>query len=513
MPVEQIAVGLGTSSHYDTVSATIRGKTVPQNGQNFTVDLSGTAVNFEIEDAEETPRSGAESSYSVSGRELRSEFLYRAVDFTMQMPYNSSKGAFSLPTASEIVGCLGLSVVYDAPNFTPTVAGMGWKTEYTGSNGSYTCKVRIREKNIQSLLEKLFSWTAEFGKRKICWHIRQGTLYIWELQRATGQSMTVTLGMCPKDKLKIKKSRIRKFSEITDTSSSGVSTPTNSFVWDYGDVPFSGTIIWGGASRTFSNGYLAEVVAVETGRTRTESYSYGTYLNAVCMTRKTVVVKSTKETSGGTVTTTQTTITDYTYTKKREGVTTGSGRDVPVLSSEVTVNTKSSSDSGTSTEIDKTVVEYSPLGNGHYGITAIRYVNGEVDQMQTSVANESPMSAASQYTLRQIVGWHIDGTSHFPGYVLAPTRLPIESSDLADEYLTEFKNLHGAIEQTISAEVVGQAALNPIQGKIVYNGVEYYVTDVSINWTSASRRMSVAGIRWDYDFAYRKNILGFDEDD
>lgn len=526
MPVEQIAVGLGTSSHYDTVSATIRGKTVPQNGQNFTVDLSGTAVNFEIEDVEETPRSGAESSYSVSGRELRSEFLYRAVDFTLQMPYYSGENGFGLPSATYIISKLDLPVIYDAPDFRPTVAGMGWKTKYTDSNGNRSCEVRIREKNVQSLLEKLFSWTSEFGKRKICWHVRQGTLYIWELQRATGQSMTVTLAMCPKDKLKLKKCRLRKFSEVTDTDSSGVSTPLV-WEWDYGDVPFSGTVSQNGSSLSYSNGYLVSVTSTNTGdstrETKNEDYAYGTFLGATCLSwKKVTTVQVSQDSDGYEVTTTKTSTTDYSYARKREGMTTGTGKAVPVLCQEKTTNNSTTSSSNPHTanktaDTETITVDYYSLGDGFYGVTAVRRIAGEIDQTQSSISNGSPGGAASQYTTRQITGGHVKtdgGTSTtVPGYILAPTRLPIESASLADEYLSELKNLHGAIEQTITAEVVGQAALNPIRGKIVYNGIEYYATDVSINWTSTGRRMSVAGIRWDYDFSYRKNILGVDEDD
>ena len=506
MAVEQFSVGLGTSNPYDNISAVVRGKTEPKNGQSFTADIgSGILVGFEIEDATEIPRSGSESYYSISGRELRSEFLYRAVDFTMQM--NFRNGAFGLPSVTSILGQLGLSIVYDAPDFTPTVAGMGWPTVTTTTksvNGtSYSCKVRILEKNVQALLDRLFSWTAEFGKRKICWHVRGGTIFIWELQRATGSALTISNAICPTDKLRIQRSRVRKFTEVTNTSGDGVSTPTSSIgiEWDYGDIPYSGSFRWNGALMSYSNGLLTDVVVDEDeGATQTR-YGYSTFLGCPIMVFK--EVKTPKKR----------TETTFSYEREREGSTTGNGRAVPVLSFEETISWKKNNDGIYVREAESNSVLYCPLGNGFYGSTATRYVNGKAVSHQSVVSKGSPGGAASQYTNRQVVGWHQTGggTASFPGYVLAPTRLPIESSDLANEYLAEFVNLHGAVESRITVELVGVEPLNPIRGKIVYKGIEYFATESSVVWTSASKRIAVAGIRWDYDEAYRKNVLGYDK--
>ena len=69
--------------------------------------------------------------------------------------------------------------------------------------------------------------------------------------------------------------------------------------------------------------------------------------------------------------------------------------------------------------------------------------------------------------------------------------------------------MHGAVETKISAELVGVGSFNPLKGKIVYRGVEYYATDSSLTWSSDSRRVTVSGVRWDYDPEYRKNALGY----
>ena len=503
MAVESLTVGLGNSNPYDNVSAVIRGKTVPQSGQSFMVDLGSVSVNFEIETIAETVRGPAESLYSITGRELRSEFLYRAVDFFMDMEYDSVKKAFRLPTASAIIGRLGLSVVYDAPDFRPTQAGMGWRTEYTQSGNNFTCKVRIREKNVQALFERLFSWTGEFGKRKICWHVRSGTVHIWEMQRATGQTFTITNQACPTDKLRIETARIRKFTEVTDNSSTTVTTPTASlsFGWDYADVPFSGSFSWGGATMSYSSGLLVLVQTAESnGVMQQETYEYGQAFGAMCMTRKTSLTAAKR------------TVTNYDYQADNEGSTLGTGRKVPVLAYEET-RSWTIKDGIEKEDADRTIVRYHPLGNGFYGITATKYANGNIDQVQHAVSKGSPGGAASQYTERQIKGYHITSTGtpvSFPGYVLAPTRLPIEDEGLANEYLTEFKNLHGAKESKISAEIVGQLPIDPIKGKIVYKGVEYYVTESNATWTSDTKRISISGIRWEYDEAYRRNVLGYD---
>lgn len=84
-----------------------------------------------------------------------------------------------------------------------------------------------------------------------------------------------------------------------------------------------------------------------------------------------------------------------------------------------------------------------------------------------------------------------------PGYVLAKTTLPIEDTDLANEYLAELVAMDGKIETVLSAEAVGQVAMDPIRGKIIYEGVEYYATDTKINSSPSSKRMPLTGIRWD----------------
>lgn len=502
MAVEQLNASLGTTSPYDNISAVIRGKIVPVEGQSFSVDLDGIGANFEIETVNEKVRGVGESCYAIAGRELRSEFIYRAVDFDMNMRYDTGKSAFSMPTACEIIGSLGISYDYDAPDFRPTQSGMGWKTTATKSGNSYSCKVRIREKNIQALMDKLFGWSGEFGKKKICWHVRCGVLHIWELQRASSQPFTITEAMCP-GTLNIDRQRVRKFSEATDISGTTVSTPTGTwqFDWLYADVPFSGGFSWDAASMTYSDGLLVEVVADEAdGTARTETYGYQYWYGGYCMTSKTTTSSKKK---------TQST---YTYGRTHEGSTSGSGRDVPCLAREETISWTRKVE-GFELDSEKTVIEYHPLGNGFYGITAIRYVDGEAGQVQHSVSRGSPGGAASQYTERQVSGWketYTEESVTFPGYVLASTRLPLESGDLANEYLEEYKNLHGSIESKITAEIIGQAAIDPIKGKIIFRGVEYYATDVTVIWKKDGKRMNVTGVRWDYDVDYRINTLGFD---
>lgn len=508
MPVENFSVGLGVTSRYDNISAVVRGKNIPMSGQAFTASLGGVAVNFEIEEVEETVLSDAESSYAISGREQKSEFLYRPVDFYMAMSYNSASQAYSLPSVRAIIGQLGQNVVYDAPDFTPTVSGMGWKTSYTGSAGNYSVKVRIREKNVHSLLEKLFGWSSEFGPKQILWHVRAGVLHIWELQRATGQSLTLTPTMCPRGKLKIKRNRLRKFTETTDTSSTSVTTPTSALNinYKYADVPFSGSITWGNSTLVYSDGLLVSNVTSDTDSdgvvsVRSETCSYTRYLDAYVMSRKV------------TATPNQIVTTVYEHDVEQEGALLGTGRLVPVLRRETTTS-QTIKDESAEDDDEKTVVEYSPRGDGFYGITAIRYTSGEISQIQHSTSRSSPGGAASQYTERQICGYTFTSTlatASFPGYVTAPTRIPIESGELAQEYLDIFHDLHGSMESRITAELVGQAAYNPIQGKLVFRGVEYFATEAQVVLDPKSKRVSVAGVRWDEDANYRINVLGFDD--
>ena len=494
MPVEQYQVSLGLSSPYDNISAVIRGRTVPENGQSFTMNLDEVGIRFEIEDVNEKIRGAAESLYNVTGRELRSEYLYRAVDCYVTM--REIDGLFGMPTALSILQAAGLTVVYDAPEFHPAQAAMGWKSYGFGT----VRKIRVREKNVQILLQKLFDWSADFGKRRICYHVRAGVLYVWELQRSTGQSLALTEAMCPDDALAISRKRIRKFTEATDTSGETVTTPVSAITisYQYNDVPYSGSIPWGDAMKTYSNGLL--ISDVSTGKT--ETLAYGVAYGANVLIKKTTL-SATKRTE-----------TSYEYGNSQEGATLGTGRNDPVLSKETT-RSWTIEDGDETEDPEMTIITHHSRGDGFYGQTAVRYIDGDVDQVQHGVSKSSPMGAASQYTQRRLAGFVASGGSgsgaQAIGYLLAQTRIPIEDTDLANDYLDEFIDLHGAIESKLTATVIGQAALNPIQGKIIFRGIEYYVTDVSVAQTPKERRMSLSGTRWDYDLAYRRDILGVEE--
>lgn len=506
MAVENISVNLGNSSHYDIVTSQVRGKTVPENGQTFSVTLDEITTNFEIENVSETVRSTAESLYSVRGREQRGEFLNRRVYTTHGMYYVSSDNGYILPSARSIVGALGLNLVWDADDFTPSVGGMGWAAESEKLNGWWDVSVTINEKSVQSLLEKLFSWSSEFGALEYKWHVRAGTLYIWQVKNATGQRLTITPDMCVRDSLKIEKSRLLKCSEVATTSSTTVETPKSFITMNaiYGDVPFTGYFSDGYAEMSYADGYLAQVISTYTNSdgnnvTRTETYGYGSFYGGTCLHSK-VTNDDKKEIT-----------TVYDYTWEIEG---RSKRQVPVLCYEETTSMSKNKNGNWTNDSESTEVHYSSLGNGFYGCTAVRKIDGDVDQVQHSVSRGSPGGAASQYTERQIIGYKVSlpqTQDTFPGYALAPTRLPIQDSGQAENFLTMFKNLHGSIESTITAELVGQTAFNPMKGILIYNGVEYYAVDSTVRWSKDEKRMSVSGVRWDFDPNYRKNVLGYSE--
>ena len=476
MAVEQYTVTMSVNNPFDMVSAVIRGKTVPVIGQSFSLDLDGVVVSFEIETVQEKVRGNAESIYTLTGREMRSEALYRAVDFTLGMSGGNST-PLSMPTVSTILSGAGLTVVYDAMEFKPTQSAMGW----TVTNGT----VRIREKNVQTLLQKLFGWTSEFGKLKINYHFRNGVIYVWETQRATGPIIALTNAICTVDSLNLQSQVIRKFSESTDTNGTTVTTPTATVTFEilYDDVPYSGPVVWGKASLIYSGGLLVSSTAGDVK----DDFSYGYMYGANVLLQK-ITESPTKKTK-----------TLYEYDRAQAGSQLGTTRPEPALSRETTTG-ESIKDGAWSTDSESTVIDHSPRGDGFYGQTATRYVDGVVDQVQHSISRGTPSGAASQYTLRKEAGWRQTTptpTTTLPGYVLAKTVIPIEDTGQANTYLNELIAMNGQTEKTIRADTVGQVALNPIQGRIGYRGLEYYATDATITRTPTSKRMTVAGIRWD----------------
>lgn len=473
MAVEQFTVALGTSSAYDQVSAVIRFATAPVIGQAFTADLgSGIISNFEVESIRETVRSATESSYAITGREQRCEFLYRPVDFNVNAVYHS-EGGYGLPSAVDILYAAGLTGVFDAPTFTPTAQGMGWKLTGTYTAPGCAMQFRIKEPNMQSLLNKIFGWSNEFGKRKICWYVRAGLVYVWELQRSNS---TYVISEAKTPTIRITKQVIRKFSETTDTSGTDVTTPTGtiSLTNIYTDVPFSGSFYFGEASMAFANGVLVK----ETGNEWETTYQYG---SGPVLTQKTHTVTNKK-------------ITTTTYQYSTIG-----NRDEQYLCMETTTS-QTYKDGGWTTDKESTKVQSQPLGNGFFGQTATRYMDQNVVETQTSISRGSPGGTASQWTQKEWSSykWTVtnptDGTA---GYVLAPTRIPIEEKNLADEYLAELEWMNGKTETQIEADTLEPYPFNPVQGKIVCRGVEYYGTESTISMSSEGTRQKVAGVRWD----------------
>lgn len=495
MAVEQLTVNLGNTSAYDAVTAVIRGKTVPQEDQAFLIDLDGTPVNFLIETVDEKPRSSGESIWSITGRENRSEWLYRPVDFTMQM--ESSGSSYIMPRAAAILAAAGIQAVYHATNFRPTAGGMGWKV--TVASGSAT--VRIREKNFQTLLNKLFSWTSEFGPRKINWHVRAGVCYVWDQNQVFGSTLAITNDIVARDSLNISSKKLRTYTEPTDSSGNGVSTPHDSysFAWNYEDVPISGTSSGpGGSVCSYSDGLLDLSVRTTESGSVTETYGYSTYWGAKCLTWKETVDVD----NSGDETVTRITQTVSHYSREQEGKSVITGRDVPVLSWEETV-------SWTVGVVGRevTTVYYSSNGNGFYSISAIKDVYGEDDdggevlldrKSQHSTSRSAPGGAASQAMEKRCTGytWTYTPSAPATGYTTLTTSLPIEYTE-ALEYLSIAESLNGVKELRISAELVGQTAYNPVGGAITYRGKTYYATESRITRTSTGKRMTVEGVRWE----------------
>jgi hypothetical protein len=490
MAVENLTVSLGTTSPYDTVSATIRGKTEPQIEQSFSLDMDGISVFFEVETVSEMVRGAAESVYAITGIDGRSEYLYRPVDFIVGMIRNGAD--WLMPDASTLLAMAGTPCVYQATYFRPTAGGMGWTVTEQKSNGVVVGKtVRVRETNRQALLNKLFSWTNDYGPYKICWHMRGGVIYVWDQATASGQSITLTDDMC--SSIKIDSRKIRTYTEATDTTGDPITTPveTRSFAWNYEDVSYSGGHSENGALLSYSDGVLVSSIKIAGNNTTTEEYTYQTWLGAPCLSRKTTTVVTTDTTSNDS--TTKKAETTYLYGLQREGSTTGTGRQVPVLTQESTQSwTDGTPDAETIT------IDYHSSGNGFYSMTAAKYDSGNIVEVQNSVSRGSPGGAASQATEKRCTGFSITVTPPAttpPGYSTVSTRLPIQYGD-ALLYLARIEALNGSIEKKLTAEVVGQPALNPVLGFIVYRGVTYYATEATVTQSSSGKRMTLKGIRW-----------------
>ena len=234
-------------------------------------------------------------------------------------------------------------------------------------------------------------------------------------------------------------------------------------------VPFSGTISFGDATCSYSNGYLIS----EISNGNITSYSYeGTQDTGVYLSSKT-----TKHADGS--------ITEVNYNY-------GFGSGPNILGSEVEITT----DVHGSQTVRKTI--HAPLGSGFYGTSV--YVDD--DYQGSSISTGSPAAVASQYLLNQesiTMGGanYGDVKNNNSSYnFIDDAGFPVEDDGYLKELTNELKWLNRRIKETVSMDVYLADHVVDFTERVRFRGSEYYLQSNTISQTTRELKQSITLVRW-----------------
>lgn len=234
-------------------------------------------------------------------------------------------------------------------------------------------------------------------------------------------------------------------------------------------VPFSGTISFGDATCSYSNGYLIS----EISNGNITSYSYeGTQDTGVYLSSKT-----TKHVDGS--------ITEVNYNY-------GFGSGPKILGSEVEITT----DVHGSQTVRKTI--HAPLGSGFYGTSV--YVDDEYQG--SSISTGSPAAVASQYLLNQesiTMGGanYGDVKNNNSSYnFIDDAGFPVEDDGYLKELTNELKWLNRRIKETVSMDVYLADHVVDFTERVRFRGSEYYLQSNTISQTTRELKQSITLVRW-----------------
>lgn len=409
--------------------------TVPKEvkiGDNFSGKVWDFSYNM---NAYETDSSGLMTK--VTGMYDVDQLLY--TPFT----YYSGSNWTAMDHAKAIAKMLGKHLDAHFDDFTPSDSEAG-----TGAT-------------IQNLAGVFFGWAGNLPHRWINVFLRGSTLHIIQRgQEPNTIDITGTYHTRPEVNRKLMRS------VWSGRGSKRAHNQADSKPW-----PFSGTIIFGDAECSYSNGYLIHQVTEIGGKTETTSYRYDFdgYVRS-----KTV---ESEDYSAS---------TSYTYAD------TGSDKYLATETTE-TMDKKTG-------DVTTTVVQHVYLGNGFYG--AAHYTDGVLDASSVSVGK--PGGKASQFTIDQSnlglggkKAKYKEGNSdnRFTS-ALFDTSFPIKNEDMLKKLTSEIVWLNRKIEETVTMDIWQYKHIIDFTDKVIYNGSAYSLESNQVSWSPTEMKQTVVLKRW-----------------
>ena len=245
------------------------------------------------------------------------------------------------------------------------------------------------------------------------------------------------------------------------------------------NTPFSGTIQFGTASLTYTDGLLVS----ETNGDTVTTYTYTNIGDDKYLSQK-QTVRTDPDTQD-----TQTTTTTYSYETTQVDV---------YLREEHTITVDENGDT-----ITNRITTHSPIGNGWYG-TSTKDLLDEENIVSDSISQGSPGQKVSQYTIDAMNDSIKHTDSQNPrqmvvtlnGVPKARATYPVADYNTLSAIASCLDRYEGKTEVVLQAEIVGGSHVYNYADIISYNGYNYYLVSNNVVMTGDKIRQSITAVRW-----------------
>ncbi len=474
-----VSVTGATARHFEQLSMSLspRASTIQYSAEqvngtlNISDVISGTILDhhysFEIE---RYTRQG--NRRSIAGAFSANKLVESLIVYTVEYEWSWQYLGWIRPSFRDhitaISNAINVPIVYTGADFYPKTdmnimlrKGLGnYREQISGS--------------FSEILSRLIGWSTDVPSMTINLYVENGTIYL--VQRGYETTTRTPDGIVMHPTLTYSKRHTEWANSTTQTVvpkeiASSDSASSNQ--------PFNGTISFGQASLTYTDGLLVS----ETNADTVTTYTYTSIGDDKYLSQKVSV--TTDPDTGDTTTAT----TTYSYETTQV--------DVYLREEHLTVV-----DANGDTTTDR-ITTHSPIGNGWYG-TSTRDLLDDEAIVADSLSMGSPGQKASQYTIDASNDSIKNANAQNPrqlvitlqGVPKARATYPISDSTTLSAIASCLDQYEGKTEVQIQMEIVGGTHLYTYADKLSYNGYNYYIVSNNVTATGDKVRQNITGVRW-----------------
>lgn len=476
-----VSVTGATARHFEQLSMSLspRASTIQYSAEqvNGTLNISDTITgtildhNYSFE-VERYSRQG--NRRSIAGAFSATKLVESLIVYQVCYEWHWSHLTWERPSfrdhLSAISSAINIPIVYVGSDFYP-------KTDMNFLLRKNSFDLDFYEKitgSFSEILSRLIGWSNDVPAMTINLYVENGTIYL--IQRGNETATRTPDGIVMHPTLTYSKRHTEWANSATQTvvpKEIASSDTANS------NTPFTGTIQFGTASLTYTDGLLTQ----ETNGDTVTTYTYTSIDDDKYLSQK-VAVTTDPDTQDITTATT-------TYTYEITQV------DVYLREERLTVV-----DANGDTTTDR-ITTHSPLGNGWYG-TSTKDLLDEDAIVADSLSQGSPGQKASQYMIDASNDAIKNATAQNPrqlviqlqGVPKARATYPVSDGTTLSAIASCLDQYEGKTEVQIQLELVGGSHLYTYADRLSYNGYNYYIVSNNVTATGDKIRQNITGVRW-----------------